>query len=233
MDKQDCGYRNFSPSQLPIFLMRGMPRLTSLSLAIVLASLLSGCSLPKIVFLHDPLSADEHTQLGIAYDSRQKHDLAREQFRLAIKKDKKHLAAWKLLADLSFRLNDLDSAVSAFEKAIELEPGSGDSRNNLAWVFLKQETDLKQAMTLIKEALALQPANKPYYLDTLGMVLLKLGKPQDAITALDESARTLPADKPEVLAEAYDHLAQAYDAVGDKEGHERSLIKAQELRNKK
>lgn len=210
-----------------------MLRLISLSLAIVLASLLSSCSLPKIVFLHDPLSADEHTQLGIAYDSQQKHDLAAEQFRLAVKKDKKHLAAWKLLADLSFRLNDLDSAASAFEKVIEMEPGSGDSMNNLAWVYLKQGTNLKRARSLIEEALVLQPANRPYYLDTLGMVLFRLGKPKEAITALEESARTLPPDKPEVLAEAYDHLSQAYDAVGDKEGHERSLIKAQELRNKK
>ncbi|MDH4162289.1 MAG: tetratricopeptide repeat protein [Nitrospirota bacterium] len=210
-----------------------MTSLRSLAAILLLLGTFSGCSLPKIVFLHDPLSADEHTQLGIAYDSQQKHDLALDQFRLAIKKDKKHLAAWKLLADLSYRLNDLDSAVSALEKAIELEPASGDSRNNLAWVYLKQGTNLKQAATILEEALMLHPANRPYYLDTLGMVLLKLGKTKEAVSALEESARTLPADKPEVLAEAYDHLAQAYDAAGNKDGHERSLIKAQVLRNKK
>src|SRR4030067_250758 len=33
------------------------------------ALLLSGCSLPKIIVLHDPLSADEHVRLGGVYDA--------------------------------------------------------------------------------------------------------------------------------------------------------------------
>jgi tetratricopeptide (TPR) repeat protein len=61
----------------------------------------------------------------------------------------------------------------------------------------------------------LKPDNRPYYLDTLGVIHLKLGQTTDALSALQEAVETIPRDRTDALAEAYLHLSEAYRAAGD------------------
>ena len=173
------------------------------------------CSLPKIIVLHDPLSADEHLQLGSIYESQGKTELAREQYRTATVQDGKHARAWMLYGDLSFRMGDPAEAERAYDRALELDPQNGDLYNNLAWVAVQQGKDLQQAREHVRKALELKPGNRPYYLDTLGVILLKQGSAAEAVSALQESVATIPADQAGLLAEAYAHLSEAYQAAGD------------------
>ena len=159
---------------------------------LLLALLLSGCSLPKIIVLHDPLSADEHIRLGGIYDAQGKTELARDQYQAAVRQDAKHGRAWALLGDTAVRLKDYPGSAKAYKKALRLDPQNGDLHNNLAWVYIQQGEDLEEAHDLTTKALQLFPAHRPYYLDTLGVVLLKLGKVQDAVTTLKESVDTIP-----------------------------------------
>lgn len=175
----------------------------------------AGCSLPRIIILHDPLSADEHDRLGRIYESQGKQDLALRQYEAALKKDPGHAPSLLLLGDLSYVRGDWNGAEAAYKKAIKFKPENGDIYNNLAWVRLKQERDLKEAEALIAKALSLTPDHRPYYLDTLGVILIKQSRPQEAVAALKESADSLPRDKPELLAETYTHLAEAYRAAGE------------------
>ena len=179
------------------------------------ALLLSGCSLPKIIVLHDPLSADEHIRLGGIYEAQGKIELARDQYQAAVKQDAKHGRAWALLGDSAVQLKDLPAAAKAYKKALSLDPQNGDLHNNLAWVYVQQNEDLEEARDLVTKALLLAPSHRPYYLDTLGVVLLKLGKTQEAVTTLKEAVDTIPADQPDLLAEACQHLADAYQAAGN------------------
>ncbi|MHB8844858.1 MAG: tetratricopeptide repeat protein [Nitrospirota bacterium] len=182
-----------------------------LSLILLLFSItMSGCSLPKIVVLHDPLSADEHLKLGSIYASQGKTLLARDQFQAAAKLDPKNTRAWSQLGDAAYILKDYDVAERAYDSALDLDPKNGDLYNNLAWVFVQQETKFGAAHELVMKALGLNPANRPYYLDTLGCILLKEGNAADAVAALEESVRTIPQDQAGFLAEAYLHLAEAY-----------------------
>lgn len=175
----------------------------------------AGCSLPRIIILHDPLSAEEHDRLGRIYESQGKQDLALQQYQAALKKDPGHVPSLLLLGDLSYVRGDWNGAEAAYRKAIKLTPENGDIYNNLAWVRLKQERDLKEAEALITKALSLTPDHRPYYLDTLGVIFIKQSRPREAVTALKESADGLPKDMPELLVETYTHLAEAYRAAGD------------------
>ncbi|MGE5172558.1 MAG: tetratricopeptide repeat protein, partial [Betaproteobacteria bacterium] len=183
--------------------------------SIVSALLLFGCSLPRIIVLHDPLTTEEHDNLGRIYESEGKLDLASDQYHQALKKDPKHIPSLLLLGDLSYRMKDYAEAESAYTKALKLDSKNAGVRNNLAWVYIQTGKKLDKAKELITEALALDPGQRPYYLDTLGVVLLKLGNTSESIAALEESVDTLPKDKPELLAEAEGHLADAYKAAGD------------------
>jgi len=202
----------------------------SLKTILVLALLLSGCSLPQLIVLHDPLSADEHIHLGGIYDAQGKIELARDQYRAAARQDKKHLRAWSLLGDSAFRLKEYGEAEKAYEKAIDLDPNNGDLHNNLAWVYVQQDRKLGTAQDLVMEAMELTPDHRPYFLDTLGIVQLKLGKVQEAITSLRGSTETIPRDQPDLLAQAYEHLADAYRAAGNNSAADEALEQQRQLR---
>lgn len=182
---------------------------------IVMALSFSGCSLPKIIILHDPLTAVEHDNLGRIYESQGDLALAAGQYRLALQQDRKHVPSLLLLGDISYRLKDYSSAESAYTKALKLAPDNGDVRNNLAWAYIQQGRKLNKAKELITQALTLNTDHRPYYLDTLGVVLLKLGNVTEAVTVLKESVDMIPKDRPELLAEAQGHLAEAYKSAGD------------------
>ena len=218
---------NVSPkiSTLTIMIKR-----KSLFPILLLALLFSGCSLPKIIVLHDPLSADEHVRLGGIYDAQGKTELARDQYRAAVGQDAKHSKAWALLADASVLLKDYPGSVKAYKKALKLDPQNGDLHNNLAWVYVLQDDNLEEAHGLAAKALLLEPSHRPYYLDTLGIVLLKLGKVQEAVTALKEAVDTIPVDQPDLLAESYQHLADAYRAAGDIPSADSALERQRQLK---
>jgi len=175
----------------------------------------TGCSLPKIIVLHDPLSADEHVKLGNIYESQEKSTQALEQFRAAVQADPKHVQAWLLLGELAYKQGAYPEAETAYQKATKLQPDNGDINNNLAWVYIQQRKKLEKAEALTARAMTLTPEHKPYYLDTRGVILLRSGRVQEAIAVLREAVETLPEDKPEFIAEAYGHLAEAYQAEGD------------------
>jgi Tfp pilus assembly protein PilF len=207
-----------------------MPQRVVQYAVLLLALLYSGCSLPQIIVLHDPLSAEEHIKLGGIYDSQGKTGLAREQYRFAVRQDPKNGRAWSLLGDIACREKDYPDAENAYGKAGDLDPTNGDLLNNLAWVYVQQDKRLGKAQELVRAALVRTPAHRPFYLDTLGVILLKEGKIPDAIAALKESSETIPQDQPEFLAEAYRHLADAYSAAGDEAAANEALQHAAELR---
>jgi Tfp pilus assembly protein PilF len=191
-------------------------RKSSFFLIIAVMVILSGCSLPRIIILNDPLSPEEHNNLGSIYESQGKFDLAAQQYREALKKEPKSVSSLLLLGDLSFRTGNYPEAEASYRKAIKLQPGNGDIYNNLCWVYLEQRDGIEKAEDLIRKALAVTPEHRAYYLDTWGVVLLRQGRAAESISALTESVELLPKDNAALLAEAYGHLAEAYDAAGDK-----------------
>lgn len=188
--------------------------ITPMLIALFAAS--PGCSgIPKIIVLHDPLSADEHARLGRIYESQGKDELALAEYRAGVKKDENNIDLWRFLAELSYRRGDFKTAERGFEKTTVLQPENGDLYNNLAWVYIKQRRRFKKAEALTRKAMQLKPENRPYYQDTLGVALLGQGRVQEAVRALEEAVASIPRDRPVFLSEAYMHLSDAYLAAGD------------------
>lgn len=202
---------------------------TFFALLLAAAPLVAGCTLPKIVVLHDPLSADEHVRLGVIYRSEGKTALARDQFREATRQDRTHALAWALLGEASLQLDETAEARRAYSQAVELDPGNGDLRNNLAWVHVQQNEDLDKAQELVERAMELTPAHTPYYLDTLGVIQLMQGKAAVAAETLKRSVGLIPPEQSSLLAEAYLHLAEALAAIDDQEGAREARLRHQQL----
>jgi tetratricopeptide (TPR) repeat protein len=134
-----------------------------LSLAILLM-LAAGCTMPRIMILSDPLTAEEHLQLGIAYEKKGEFDNAINEYEAAAKKTPR---AYYYLGNAHFQKKEFGKAEFYYKKAINKEASNADAYNNLAWLYYVQRKNLAEAEGLALKAMELNPAKKDTYKDTL------------------------------------------------------------------
>jgi tetratricopeptide (TPR) repeat protein len=125
---------------------------------------LQGCSLPRVIIIDDPLSPEEHVNLGLSYEKNGEFDLAEKEYRIA---SEKFPAAYVYLGNLAFARERLESAESFYRKALESDPLNADALNNLAWLYYSQRTNLDEAEKLAMKALELGKSKRDIYRDTL------------------------------------------------------------------
>jgi len=144
--------------------MNSSARLFSLLFALCSLLSLTGCSLPRIIILKDPLTPEEHLNLGVAYEKQGELDAAIKEYKLGAKKLP---LGFLYLGNAHFQKQEYDKAEVYYKKAIKGEPGNADAHNNLAWLYYKKKENLDQAETLALKALELNPAKENVYRDTL------------------------------------------------------------------
>lgn len=134
----------------------------------------SSCaSLPRIIVLDDPLTPEEHINLGLAYEKKGEPDNAIEEYKKA---SKKLPAAYLYLGNIYQQMKKLDEAEAFYRKAIEKAPALADAYNNLAWLYCTKGTNLEEAERLASKAVELNPSKEEYQ-DTLRNIRQKaLGK---------------------------------------------------------
>jgi len=133
---------------------------------LALCSLLifSGCSLPRLIILKDPLTPEEHVNLGVAYEKQGDFDNAIKEYRLAAKKSPQ---AYLYLGNAYFQKKDWKRAEEYYQKGIQKEPDNADLYNNLAWLYYTRKENLDRAEKLAQKAIGLNPAKEEIYRDTL------------------------------------------------------------------
>ncbi len=155
-------YKNSSPACLMPF-----GRLFIYLLFTIHYSLLTGCAMPKIVILDDPLSLEERMNLGVVYEKKGEFDNALKEYKLA---SKKLPLAYLYMGNIYFQKNEFDEAESAYKKAIKKNPDNSDAYNNLAWLYYTKKGNLNEAEELVLKAIELNPSKKDIYQDTLGKI---------------------------------------------------------------
>lgn len=123
---------------------------------------LSSCSFPKIVVYNDPLSAQEHNDLGVVYYKKGNYELAEKEFLKALKKDKNFYLAYFNLANLYYKKGNLEKSIEYFKKALELNRND-DVLNNLAYVYIELK-DCKNAKYYLSQLKNIE--SRPEYKDT-------------------------------------------------------------------
>jgi tetratricopeptide (TPR) repeat protein len=128
-------------------------------LVVVLAS----CSLPRIAILHDPLSPEEHVNLGVAYEKRGELDAALKEYKAAAKQMP---LAHLYMGNVYFQQEQMTKARKAYEKAID-KTESAEAYNNLAWLYYTTDaTKLDEAEQLALKATERAPQSEAFK-DTL------------------------------------------------------------------
>ncbi len=162
--------------------------------AIILIACTSSCgSIPKLIVLHDPLTADEHITLGLSYEQKGEYDFAVQEYKKAIKMTDADFRPFFYAGNVYYKIKDYKLSETYYNKALKIAPDSGDIHNNLAWVYIdtgKYEDAGKEANK------ALRIKKSPYYLNTLAHVYYRMGRYRDAKDVLEEAMTlTAPADK--------------------------------------
>lgn len=127
----------------------------------------AACSFPRVIILKDPLTPEEHLNLGVTYEQQGDFDNAIKEYHLAAKKLP---GAFVNLGNAHFQKKEWKKAEDYYRLAIEKEPDNADAHNNLAWLYYTRREKLDEAETLARRALQLNPGKADIYRDTLGKI---------------------------------------------------------------
>jgi Flp pilus assembly protein TadD len=142
------------------------PVLAALTLAAVAA--LAGCA--HLVVLHDPLTASEHNDLGVAYESSGQLDLAGKEYRKALKLDPRRARVRVNLGNVEAAAGRWGSAEKCYRRALRDSSTDYDAMNNLAVVLLRQGRRIDEARALAERAVAAGGERDSVYRTTLAEV---------------------------------------------------------------
>ena len=125
---------------------------------------ISSCTIPRIIVLDDPLSPEEHLNLGVTYEKQGDFDDALKEYKAA---SKKLPLAYLYMGNVYFQKKEYDEAEVYYKKAIKKNPENADAYNNLAWLYYTKRENLDEAERLALKAIELNPSKKEEYSDTL------------------------------------------------------------------
>lgn len=113
-----------------------------------------------------------------------------------------YLLASSIAYDLS---GNFEKAEKALQKVLELDPEDHLAMNNLAYMYLDKNINVKKAFRMVQQAIEDDPANGAY-LDTLGWAYFRMGKYSEARKHI-ERALILAGDEDKGVI--YEHLGDS------------------------
>lgn len=119
------------------------------------------------------------------------------------------------------RTQQTDKAIAELRRVVKLDPEFHAALNYLGYTMAEANVHLEEALELVNRAVALEPDNGSY-VDSLGWIYYRMGRPEQAREHLERAVRLDPED-----ATLQEHLGDVYVALGQKErarqAYERAL----------
>ncbi|MFH1420260.1 MAG: tetratricopeptide repeat protein [Planctomycetota bacterium] len=130
----------------------------------------------------------------------------------------------RILATIDTRLGRHEQAVQQLRLVHDMNPGDPGINNDLGYTWADAGTNLQQAEEMIRLAVGEHP-REAAYVDSLGWVLYKMGRFEEAIVQLQRAVRHAETEDPTI----FNHLADALYRTGRKQKARAAWEKAIEL----
>ncbi len=127
------------------------------------------------------------------------------------------------LANVYHEQGDNSRTESYLKQVLEENPDYAPALNYLGYFYAELGIKLEEAERLINRALEKDPGNG-HYIDSLGWVLFKMGRNQDALKLIKSSLEALGEH-----SEVYEHLGDIYQAMNQQELARQAWSKSLEL----
>ena len=150
--------------------------------------------------------------MGLSYEAQGQWDLALSEYEAALKKGGSSSVIEGYRGNVYFSKKDYASAKDAYRKSLSENPQNAPVLNNLAFLYLVRKENLKEAEGLVRRAIEIDPARKPYYLDTLGSLFLERNEPDLALSVYQEAETLAPSD-PAFLDHLHDSKKKVLDRL--------------------
>ncbi len=126
------------------------------------------------------------------------------------------LDVWRITmkAELLYLGGDPDGAIAIYEKALSLLPIDASLHNNFAYLLARSERRLPEALKHARRAARLDPSQNRFYKDTIGWVLFKMGKGEQALKQVRASLQQIETRSQTSFAEVLYHLGTIYRTAG-------------------
>ncbi len=161
---------------------------------LIVCLFLSACSIPRVVVLSDPLTAEEHNDLGVSYELMGETELALKEYELASRYDRDWDQPLINHGNVHAGLENWGLAEESYRKALQRSPENPEAMNNLAYVLMKQDKN-DDALAWSTKAVKIQPEN-PAFLNTHARAYLKTGSPDKAKRIFTQALSHLPDEDP-------------------------------------
>jgi len=150
-------------------------------------------------------------QLAAIFEQSQQIERAEQLYQRILRSDPTFAPVHVAMGTLAERRGNKGAARDHYQEALGHDRDNVIALNNLAYIMADNFGEDRQALDYAMRAYQLRP-NDPRIMDTLGYILVKNERAQDALNLLEQAHALLP-DIPVVAI----HLAEAKIALGDKE----------------
>ena len=124
-----------------------------------------------------------------------------------------HRRAQFSLSNIYVQKGEMRRGEQILEDVLKETPNDPSVNNDLGYLYADQGKNLEQAESMIRKAVKAEPENGAY-LDSLGWVLFKLGRGEEAIPHLEQATVKIGAGGDDTV---WDHLGDVYDSLGKRD----------------
>ncbi len=188
--------------------MKGIIR----SIFIITAVLLTGCAaLTGSLFMEDPLSAEEHNNLGVIYEREEKYELALREYSKAIEGDPRLVTPLVNTANVYYKLGEYTNAEKYYKRALSIDDKNLEAANNLASLNIETKEGYEEALVYMMSATESLEQIPPYALDTLGVLYINTGHTEKGRELLLKACTSEDIQEA-TLEQVKEHLADIGDS---------------------
>ncbi|MDA2918868.1 tetratricopeptide repeat protein [Desulfobacterota bacterium AH_259_B03_O07] len=145
-------------------------------LLIPLSNLAVSCGyLSPLLLIKDPLTPQEHNNLGVAYEKEAKYDLAIKQYKKAFDMNSDLIVPLVNIGNAYLKRGNYSEAEKYYLRALDKDEYNLEASNNLASIFLITEKDYEKGLKIIISAVANNEGFPVYAMDTIGILYSRLG----------------------------------------------------------